>query len=99
MNDKTRKVFEAAGIDPTELTAVPGTAIHAYMVGADGWLDWQGLLMFVGQAPKDVAQFMYYIGEEQSRNAVGTGKGIVAYAIGQEREEWIRARLPEAVSQ
>jgi hypothetical protein len=94
VDDKTRKIFEAADIDPDDLTAVPGTAIHAYMVSADAWLDGAGHLLFVGQPGVDVRRFMYYIGEEYNAGPKGLGRRIVAFEIDEEREEWIRRRLP-----
>jgi len=94
VDDKTRKIFEAADIDADALTPVPGTAIHQTQVAADAWLDDEGHLMFVGQRGRDVQRFMYYIGEERNAGPKGLGKGIVAFDIDEEREEWIRRRLP-----
>ncbi len=94
MNDKTRKIFEAADIDPEDLTAVPGTAIHAYAVEADAWLDGADVLMFVGQSGRAMEKFLYYIGEERNADVVGVGRGISAWQLDAERVEWIRARLP-----
>ena len=99
MNDKTRKIFEVADIDVEDLTAVPGTAIHAYAVSADAWIDGSDVLMFVGETPRAMEKFMYYIGEERNADVVGVGRGISAWQLDAERVEWIRARLTKAVPQ
>jgi len=88
--------LRAAGyVDGDDVWFVPRTAVHAFMVKVDAWLDVDaGLLMFVG-APtgEQLQRFLWAIGEEHNCSVVGVGKGVAAWQLDEDRVERVREKL------